>query len=62
MSALTQSLWVNADGSIDIYFEPKPTVGREKNWVQTILETGRNTILRLYGPLEPWFKKTWRPG
>jgi hypothetical protein len=19
------------------------------------------TILRLYGPLEPWFKKTWRP-
>jgi hypothetical protein len=21
-----------------------------------------NTILRLYGPLEPWFDKTWRPG
>lgn len=20
------------------------------------------TILRLYGPLEPWFDKTWRPG
>jgi len=19
-------------------------------------------ILRLYGPLEPWFEKTWRPG
>jgi hypothetical protein len=19
------------------------------------------TILRLYGPLEPWFNKTWRP-
>ena len=19
-------------------------------------------ILRLYGPLEPWFDKTWRPG
>jgi len=19
-------------------------------------------ILRLYGPLEPWFAKTWRPG
>jgi hypothetical protein len=19
-------------------------------------------ILRLYGPLEPWFNKTWRPG
>ena len=21
-----------------------------------------NTILRLYGPLEPWFDKTWIPG
>jgi hypothetical protein len=20
------------------------------------------TLLRLYGPLEPWFDKTWRPG
>jgi len=19
-------------------------------------------LLRLYGPLEPWFEKTWRPG
>jgi len=19
-------------------------------------------ILRLYGPLEPWFNQTWRPG
>jgi len=19
-------------------------------------------ILRMYGPLEPWIKKTWRPG
>jgi len=19
-------------------------------------------ILRLYGPLEPWFNKTWKPG
>ncbi len=21
-----------------------------------------NTILRLYGPLEPWLDKTWKPG
>jgi hypothetical protein len=21
-----------------------------------------NIILRLYGPLEPWFDKAWRPG
>jgi hypothetical protein len=23
---------------------------------------GWNTLLRLYGPLESWFDKTWRPG
>jgi hypothetical protein len=31
-------------------------------WVQTIPGKGWNTLLRLYGPLEPWFDKTWRPG
>jgi hypothetical protein len=23
---------------------------------------GWNVLLRLYGPLEPWYEKTWRPG
>ena len=32
------------------------------NWVQTIPGKGWNVLLRLYGPLEPWFDKTWRPG
>ena len=30
----------------------------ENNWVQTIPEKGWFMILRLYGPLEPWFDKT----
>ena len=58
----TKELLVNADGSVDIYFGPKPPAGKENNWVQTISETGCNTILRLYVPLEPWFDKTWRSG
>ena len=58
----TKGLLVNAEGSVDIYFGPKPPAGKENNWVQTIPETVWNTILRLYGPLEPWFDKTWRPG
>lgn len=29
--------------------------------MQTIPDTRWNTILRLYGPLEPWFDQTWRP-
>ena len=34
----------------------------ESNWVQTIPGKGWFMILRLYGPLELWFNKTWRPG
>jgi hypothetical protein len=25
-------------------------------------EKSYNALLRLYGPLEPWFAKTWKPG
>ncbi len=53
---------VNKDGSVDIYFGPKAPPGQENNWVQTIPGKGWNTLLRLYGPLEPWFSKTWQPG
>ena len=52
----------NADGSYDIYFGPKPPKGFEKNWLKTIPGKGWFVILRLYGPLEPWIEKTWRPG
>ncbi len=37
-------------------------MGKEANWVHTVPRKGWFTILRLYGPLEPWFDKTWRPG
>ena len=40
---------------------PKAPAGKEANWVQTIPGKAWFTILRLYGPLEPWFNKTWRP-
>ena len=52
----------NQDGSYDIYFAPKAPKGKETNWVQTVPGKGWNTIFRLYGPLEPWFDQTWRPG
>jgi len=52
----------NPDGSVDIYFGPTAPEGKEKNWIQTVPGKGFWLILRLYGPLEPWFDKTWRPG
>jgi len=62
VSSQKEGVKVNADGSVDIYFGPKAPAGFENNWVQTIPGKGWFMILRLYGPLEPWFNKTWRPG
>ena len=57
-----EGLKQNADGSYDIYFGPAPPAGQENNWIQTVPGKGWNTILRLYGPLEPFYDKSWRPG
>lgn len=54
-------LIINTDGSVDIWFGPKPTPGKESNWIKTIPGRGWNMILRLYYPTESWFNKSWRP-
>ncbi len=53
---------INADTSADVWFGPEPVPGHEGNWIQTVPGKGWFAFLRLYGPLEPWFDKTWRPG
>jgi hypothetical protein len=53
---------VNPDTSVDVYFGPTAPAGHETNWVQTVPGKGWNVLLRLYGPLQPWFDKTWKPG
>jgi hypothetical protein len=57
----TKGIEKNADGSFDIYFAPKAPAGKENNWLQTVPGKGWFVILRMYGPLEPWLNKTWRP-
>ena len=62
VSSQNEDLKVNADGSVDVWFGPKVLAGKESNWIRTIPGKSWFMILRLYGPLEPWFNKTWRPG
>jgi hypothetical protein len=50
----------NVDGSIDIYFGPQMPNGQEKNWIQTVPGKGWFPIFRFYGPLDPFFDKSWR--
>jgi hypothetical protein len=53
----------NQDGSFDLYFGPKlPADVPEANWVQTTPGKGWFVYLRLYGPEQPYFDRTWVPG
>ena len=62
MGSQSKGLTANADGSYDLYFGPKAPEGKEGNWLETVPGKSWFTILRLYGPLEPWINQTWRPG
>ena len=51
----------NPDGSTDIYFGPSsPGVG--KNWLATVPGKSFWVGLRLYGPEQPFFDQSWKPG
>ncbi|MCI4678628.1 DUF1254 domain-containing protein [Rhodoblastus acidophilus] len=62
VSSQTKGLKVNDDGSVDVYFGPKPPAGLESNWAQTVPGRSWNILLRLYGPEKAFFDKSWRPG
>ena len=49
----------NADDSVDVYFSPTQPAGAS-NWIQTIPGKSWFTLFRLYGPLQPWFDKSWK--
>ncbi len=58
----SKGIVINPDTSVDIWFGPTAPAGHEANWVQTVPGKGWNVIFRLYGPLQPWFDKSWKPG
>lgn len=62
LASLSGTVKANDDGSTDVYFGPTAPVGWESNWIRTVPGKAWFALLRLYGPLEPWFAKTWRPG
>jgi hypothetical protein len=48
----------NADGSLDIFFGPRPPAGKESNWVPTN-NRDFEILFRLYGPEKAFFDKIW---
>ncbi len=53
-------LKVEADGSIKVYVGPEAPAGYEANWVQSNVGEGFFAYLRLYGPTEAYYDKSWK--
>jgi len=62
IGSLKKGVIVNDDTSVDVWFGPTAPKGHEANWVQTVPGKSWNALLRLYGPGQSWFDKTWKPG
>ena len=62
VSSQTGTVEANDDGSVDVWFGPEAPEGKEGNWIQTVPGKGWCMLIRLYGPGESWFDKSWRPG
>jgi hypothetical protein len=54
-------LVTNDDGSVELLFGPGPPATAESNWIRTLPGKGWFTILRLYGPLEGYMDRSWKP-
>ena len=50
------------DNAVDLYFGPKEPAGKEGQWIQTIPRKGWFVYLRVYGPKDPAFDGSWKPG
>jgi hypothetical protein len=58
----TKGIVISPDTSVEVWFGPNAPKGHEANWVQTVPGKGWNVLLRLYGPGQSWFDKSWKPG
>jgi hypothetical protein len=56
-----QDLAKNPDGSVDLYIGPRPPgdPARRRNWIPSVAGKAWFTYLRLYGPLQGYFDKSW---
>jgi hypothetical protein len=60
LDSYNQSMRRNADGSVDVYFGPKPPPGKEANWIYTAASRAFFPAMRFYGPDTPLLERTWK--
>lgn len=59
-SSQTPGLQKNSDGSVDLYFGPKPPASGESNWIPTDANGRFELLARFYGPEKALFDKSWK--
>jgi hypothetical protein len=59
ISSVMENIKVDADGSTRIFVGEKAPEGYENNWIQSNPNKGFFAYLRLYGPLESYYDKSW---
>lgn len=55
-----RQLKTEADGSVRVFIAPEAPVGYEDNWIQSNVGEGFFVYLRLYGPTEAYYDKSWK--
>jgi hypothetical protein len=60
LSTYSPGVIVDADGGVDIHIGPHQPAD-DVNWIPTMPDVPWFPLLRLYGPLEPWIDRTWKP-
>jgi len=59
-SSQTPGLKTNSDGSVDLYFGPKPPETGESNWVPTDPKGKFEILARFYGPKPNLYDQSWK--
>ena len=49
----------NDDGSVDVYFGPKPPPGKTQNWIPTVPGRAWFCYFRFYSPTKAYFDRSW---
>lgn len=49
-------------GATDLYFGPQAPAGQEGRWIKTIPGQGWFVYFHIYGPEQPAFDGSWKPG
>ena len=60
ISSAQKNIRTEPDGSTKVFVGPKAPVGYENNWIESNPEKGFFVYLRLYGPLESYYDKSWK--